>query len=68
MGAVTLNYEDKHSALWLKLKQHIADELDVLRKRNDGLMDAEKTSYLRGMIAAMKKLDALDAEVPVIEE
>jgi len=59
---VTLTYEEKHSALWQKLKQHLGEEIQRLREKNDGQHDEVATAKLRGRIAALKELSALDAD------
>jgi hypothetical protein len=67
MGAVKLTYEDKHSVTWARVKQFVEEEIDLLRKRNDGPLDMEATQRLRGQIAALKKVLDLDSEMPVVD-
>jgi hypothetical protein len=48
------------SGLWLKLVEHYTAELKTLRKKNDGNLQPDDTARLRGRIAEIKKLLALD--------
>ena len=59
---MTLTFEEKHSAVWKKLKLHMAEEIQRLREKNDGQHDDVATAKLRGRIAALKELSALDAD------
>jgi hypothetical protein len=63
---VKLTYEEKHSALWLKLKEHMTGRMDVLRKKNDGDFDAVATAAIRGQIRELKNLVALDQDLPTV--
>jgi hypothetical protein len=53
---------DKRSALWLKLQAHWRTQLDTLRRRNDGPLSPDETTYLRGRIAQCKAFLALSGE------
>ena len=58
---------DAQSAVWLKLKKHIGERLETLRAKNDADQDERKTSRLRGRIAELKYLMALDSPAPSLE-
>jgi ribosomal protein L30/L7E len=65
---LTLTHEERHSALWLKLKEHIAEQIDMLRRRNDGDFDAVTTASIRGQIRALKNLVALETDPPTVAD
>lgn len=52
--------QDKHSAVWVKLKQHFQDRIEMLRLKNDGEIDEKMTQKLRGRIAELKELIDLE--------
>jgi hypothetical protein len=68
VGTVKLTEDQKHSAVWTLLKEHLDLEIEALRKKNDGWLDPTQTMFVRGQIAALKKLHELDAEHPVVEQ
>lgn len=56
-----LDDHDANGAVWKKLKAHLDTELNNLRKSNDGIgNDAVQTAFIRGRIAQVKALLALD--------
>jgi hypothetical protein len=57
-----LTHDERLSPLWRKLVKHMDGKLADLRASNDGEHDALATAKLRGRIAALKELLALDAE------
>lgn len=60
---------EAQSLIWLKIKKHMTERLEVLRAKNDGDLDTTETARLRGRIAALKELIALDeSPVPVADE
>jgi hypothetical protein len=59
-----LSESDKAQGLWLRLKAHMEEQLDDLRKRNDALQPEHYTASIRGEIRAIKRLIALDADRP----
>lgn len=67
---MNLNHVEAQSALWLKLKSYMEEQLDVARRKNDGDLDPFETAKLRGRIAALKALIALEDSpvVPVADE
>ena len=59
---------EAQSALWLKLKELMLERLDTLRHQNDGVLSLEETARLRGRIAELKNLLALEAEGSATEQ
>ena len=59
-----LTHEERHSALWMKLKEYMTEQMDVLRRRNDGDLDAITTAAIRGRIRALKEMVALEEDPP----
>lgn len=55
-----LTLEERHSALWTKLKEHMQQQIDLLRLKNDGALDEVTTASIRGEIRALKRLSAVD--------
>lgn len=55
-----LTHADRASAAWQRLRAHYAERLSVLRSMNDGDIDEVATARLRGRIAEIKNLLALD--------
>ena len=56
-----LDDQDANSALWKKLKAHLETDLNNLRRKNDGIdNDAIQTAFIRGQIAKVKALLALE--------
>lgn len=62
-----LHKHEIHSALWLRLEAHLSEQLDVLRRKNDGLLSHEDTQRLRGRIAQIKEILALSEAEPAQE-
>jgi hypothetical protein len=60
MLSADLNQNDFNSATWQKLRLHLEARLITLRARNDASMNAEDTARLRGQIAELKTLLALE--------
>lgn len=61
-----LTEHDKSTALWVRLKAHLQDQLGDLRNRNDALLTEPETASLRGEIRCLKRLIALDAARPLL--
>jgi hypothetical protein len=57
-----LDVIDRRTALWLKLEAHMREQLDTLRRRNDGALSPDETIHLRGRIAQIKAFLALSGE------
>jgi hypothetical protein len=56
-----LKPSEKDSDCWRRLKKELERQLDAERARNDGINhDERQTAYLRGRIAVLKELIALD--------
>ena len=58
---------ERQSALWLKLKAHVEKRIASLRARNDNDKNAEETAKLRGRIAELKLIAALDNPAVAME-
>lgn len=56
MAILTLNQADLSSDCWKKVEKFLNDELQDLRVRNDGNLDAEKTADIRGQIKLAKAM------------
>lgn len=54
-----LNEADLQTAVWLKLKKHLEERLESLRRKNDSDATETKTSKVRGRIAEVKELLAM---------
>ena len=50
---------ERTNPLWIRLEQHMRDQLADLRQMNDAPMTPERTADLRGRIAQLKELLAL---------
>lgn len=54
-----LENHERQTAVWIKLRDHMAQRLVDLRSKNDGPHDEVNTANLRGRIAQLKELLAL---------
>lgn len=54
-----LDERDLQSALWLRLRAHLSERMEVYRRQNDGALTPEETTRLRGRIAQLKEILAL---------
>lgn len=54
-----LTTQDFQSATWQKIAALCEQRLDVLRKQNDGPLDAIETANKRGRIAEVKRILAM---------
>ena len=66
MNDFKLTESEKAHPLWLRLRQHLQDQLYTLRSRNDADMDEAQTASLRGRIAMLKSIIALGDDRPII--
>jgi len=57
-----LSIGEKRSEGWLRLKKHLEDSLEKVRRRNDEVQTEAQTAALRGEIAVYKRLLSLDRE------
>lgn len=57
---VKLTDLERKSSAWVKIRDYYQRRLDVMRGRNDGDLVIEETAKLRGRIAEIKNLLALD--------
>ena len=62
MSDFQLSSGDKVSEAWLRLKGHLKAERAALRERNDNQQSPEDTAFLRGRIAQLTEILALDPE------
>lgn len=53
------------SPTWMRLKEHCQARLAALRMQNDKTISAEETTKLRGRIAEVKRILALDNPAPI---
>jgi hypothetical protein len=61
MTAFRLNALEAQTPLWRMLKQHLEQRRDQLRAQNESTtLDATATAVLRGRIAELKLLMAID--------
>lgn len=63
-----LTYEERHSALWIKLNEHFEARLQLMRAKNDAALNAEETSRLRGRIAELKGFLALSQDETILAD
>ncbi len=57
-----LTQQEQLSSAWKKIREHYTQRLLTLRERNDSTIDPAATEKLRGRIAEVKRLLALDNE------
>jgi hypothetical protein len=62
-----LSTAEAQSAVYQKIKRYVEARVDELRKKNDRSLPADKTARLRGQIAELKHLAALDKPAPQLE-
>lgn len=64
----SLPVHDRQSDLWLRLMKHFGARLEMLRRTNDAAeLDERQTAALRGGIAELKRLIALN-DGPVVDQ
>ncbi|OGT57521.1 MAG: hypothetical protein A3E01_08255 [Gammaproteobacteria bacterium RIFCSPHIGHO2_12_FULL_63_22] len=66
-AAPVLNDQDLQTAVWKKITAHLEQRIQALRERNDKELDDTKTAKLRGRIAEVKELMALDQPAPSVD-
>jgi protein-disulfide isomerase len=54
---------DTNSTTWKTVVAYLHDQVQQERERNDGALDAEKTTHLRGRIEAFKDVLALPQRI-----
>lgn len=52
------------NALWRRLMKHLREQRDTLRAQNDGDLDPIKTAHMRGRIAQLSAILALNEDKP----
>lgn len=65
---MNLTYEERHSALWIKLNEYYEARLQLLRAKNDAVMTPEETSRIRGRIAEVRSFLALSEDKTVLAD
>lgn len=65
---MTLTEQEKQSAVWVKLRDHMNERLESLRCQNDGDLTPEQTIKLRGRVAQLKELLAIGKPGPAQAE
>lgn len=58
-----LTLDDLSSGAWLRISAHLVAKLDEYRKKNDGNLAPDRTAELRGRIAEVKRILALDPRI-----
>lgn len=56
---------ERASAAWQRLSAYMNKRMAMLRARNDGLHEPDKTNALRGQIAELRHLLSLASDKPV---
>ena len=72
----SLEAEDRHSMIeidfrsqsWLAIRKLASDRLDALRRRNDGDLTMEQTIKVRGSIAILKDILALETAPEMVAD
>lgn len=64
---IVITQGDRMNPLWGKMMDLWQQRLDELRKLNDRPQSEENTATLRGRIAEIKALIALNEEIPILE-
>lgn len=64
---IELSPGERTTGVWVKLMRHFEERLTELRSKNDGPLDATATADMRGRIAEIKSLMALDKDKPKID-
>jgi hypothetical protein len=54
-----LTAQDRNSATWRRLEEHLTARLAQLRAKNDRPLSEQETATLRGQIACLKEIIAL---------
>lgn len=62
MQSAELNLNDFSSVTWAKLRLYLETRLEILRKRNDANLPPDDTAHIRGQIAALKNVLALEED------
>jgi hypothetical protein len=59
-----LTPDERRSTLWLKLSAYFDERIQALRVQNDAAQPEISTAQLRGQIAALQALKALNVDRP----
>lgn len=66
MNEPVLTLEDRRNHVWVKLRKHLEERRETLRRKNDADLDERRTARLRGQIAEITTLLALAEDQPTI--
>lgn len=58
----SLTRDERHSALWKKLTEHLTERMNEARRRNDNDLNEIETARLRGRIKELSYLVSLGNE------
>jgi hypothetical protein len=67
MKPFVLTSMERQSALWKRLLEHMKAQRDVLREKNDNDLNEAATARVRGRIAQLTELVALDTPAPGVD-
>jgi len=59
---------DFNSQSWFAVKSYVGRRLETLRRRNDSALSMEETCTIRGTIAAMKDILALETAPEIVAD
>lgn len=59
---------DRQSQTWARLRTHLNERLQSMRAQNDGDLDPVATAKMRGRIAEIKAMLALEQDLPQIPD
>lgn len=62
MNALTIERHERNSPIWRAVREYAEKEIESLRRQNDGDLDPQATSFLRGQIKALKKILVADQD------
>lgn len=71
MGCSKLNIlkqSDINSQTWKRIKDHVEQRIEMLRRKNDSNLDEIETAKIRGQIAELKFIAELDKPAPQLGE
>lgn len=68
VAALLLSNGDKTSPTWLKLAEHLKDQLRIARIKNDNeKLTEQQTASIRGQIQTLKRIIALGESTPPVD-
>lgn len=66
MSEEILTKIERGSSVWQKIEKRLKEELESLRRKNDGNLPEIATARLRGQIAAVKDLLSIGTDKPTM--